>query len=215
MLVVVASNPDVQGEGWFGKSGQTRTRGGGVVWKSEILPDVLIVESLSALPRCLQKFLRFPRFFAPGYSFWRRTRIHRDPGLKIFFRRAVHVQSFQSPCTCTARPALPSDFIPLDRPNQELNNAFLDESLAQKEPKLWSFKVLTFLRISRYFRTDYAYLLYILSPYRAGTVASNRANFACGIWQELHVFHTWWRANLVEIHKIFEVWYLNTVRGTI
>ena len=53
-----------------------------------------LVESLSALPSCLQKFLQFPRFFAPRYSFWRRTRIHRDPGLKIFFRRAVHVQSF-------------------------------------------------------------------------------------------------------------------------
>ena len=111
---------------------------------------VLIVESLSALASCLQKFLQFPRFFAPGYSFWRRTRIHRDPGLKIFFRRAVHVQSFQSPCTCTARPALPSDFIPFDRANQELQNAFLDESLAQKEAKIWPFKlkVLTFLYFS-------------------------------------------------------------------
>ena len=57
--------------------------------------------------------------------------------------RAVHVQSFQSTCTCTVRPALPSDFIPFDRANQlqELNNAFLDESLAQKEAKLWSWKV--------------------------------------------------------------------------
>ena len=106
-----------------------------------------IVESLSALPRCLQKFLRFPRFFAPGYSFWRRTRIHRDPGLKIFFRRAVHVQSFQSPCTCTARPVLPSEFTPFDRANQELQNAFLDESLAQKEPKLWPWKVGTLFTI--------------------------------------------------------------------
>ena len=52
-----------------------------------------IVQSLRALPSCLQKFLQFPRFFAPGYSFWRRTRIHRDPGSKIFFRRAVR-------CTC-------------------------------------------------------------------------------------------------------------------
>ena len=50
-----------------------------------------LVESLNALPSCLQKFLQFPRFFTPGYSFWRRTRIHRDPGSKIFFRRAVHV----------------------------------------------------------------------------------------------------------------------------
>ena len=53
-----------------------------------------------------------------------------------FFRRAVHVQSFQSPCTCTARPVLPSEFSPFDRANQELQNVFLDESLAQKEPKL-------------------------------------------------------------------------------
>ena len=104
--------------------------------RSNVTRSSPIVESLSALPSCLQKFLQFPRFFAPGYSFWRRIRIHRDPGLKIFFRRAVHVQSFQSPCTCTARPVLPSDFTLFDRANQELQNAFLDESLAQKEPKL-------------------------------------------------------------------------------
>ena len=60
-----------------------------------------------------------------------------------FFHRAVHVQSFQSPCTCTARPVLPSEFTPFDRANQELQKAFLDESLglAQKEPKLWPWKV--------------------------------------------------------------------------
>ena len=36
-------NPDadVRGGGWFWKFGHTRTRGGGVVWKSEILADVL------------------------------------------------------------------------------------------------------------------------------------------------------------------------------
>ena len=116
---------------------------------------VSLVESLSALPRFLPKVLRFPRFFAPGYSFWRRTRILRDPSSKIFFRRAVHVQSFQSPCTCTARPVLLLDFIPFDRANQELQNAFLDESLAQKEAKIWAFKVSKFLRIPRDFRTDY------------------------------------------------------------
>ena len=77
------------------------------------------------------------------HSFWRRTRIHRDPGLKIFFRREVHVQSFQSPCT--ARPELPSDFISVNRANQELNNAFLDESLYLKRNqsydllKFWGF----------------------------------------------------------------------------
>ena len=66
-----------------------------------------------------------------------------------FFRRAVHVQSFQSPCTCTARPVLPSEFTPFDRANhnQELQNAFLDESLAQKEPKLWPWKVGTLFTI--------------------------------------------------------------------
>ena len=53
-----------------------------------------------------------------------------------FFRRAVHVQSFQSPCTCTARRALPTDFIAFDRANQDLQDAFLDESLAQKEAKI-------------------------------------------------------------------------------
>ena len=87
---------------------------------SDLIIRCIVVESLSALASCLQKFIRFPRFFAPGYSFWRRTRIHRDPGSKIFFRRAVHVQSFQSPCTCTARRVLPSDFTPFDRANQEL-----------------------------------------------------------------------------------------------
>ena len=51
--------------------------------------------------------------------------------------------SSQSLCTCTARPVLPSDFTPFDRANQELQNAFLDESLAQKEAKLRSCKVVT------------------------------------------------------------------------
>ena len=46
-----------------------------------------VLQSLSALPSCLQKFLQFPKFFTPGYSFWRRTRIRRDPGSKIFFLR--------------------------------------------------------------------------------------------------------------------------------
>ena len=36
----------------------------------------------------------------------------------------------------TARPVSPSDFIPFDRANQELQNAFLDESLAQKEAEI-------------------------------------------------------------------------------
>ena len=67
-----------------------------------------------------------------------------------FFRRAVHVQSFQSPCTCTARQALPSDFISFDRANQELQNAFLDESLAQKEAKIWPLKVVSFLCFSAF-----------------------------------------------------------------
>ena len=53
-----------------------------------------------------------------------------------FFRRAVHVQSFQSACTCAARRTLPTDFIAFDRANQDLQNAFLDESLAEKEAKI-------------------------------------------------------------------------------
>ena len=57
------------------------------------------------------------------------------------------VQRFQSPCTCTARRALPVNFIPFDRANQDLQNVFLDESLAQKETKLWSFKVARLLLI--------------------------------------------------------------------
>jgi hypothetical protein len=36
---------------------------------------------------------------------------------------------------------------PFDRANQELKNAFLDESLAQKEPKLWPWKVGTLFTI--------------------------------------------------------------------
>ena len=67
-----------------------------------------------------------------------------------FFRRAVRVQSFQSPCTCTARRALHSDFIPFDRANQDLHNAFLDESLTQMEAKIRPFKVLTFFGISAF-----------------------------------------------------------------
>ena len=38
-------------------------------------------------------------------------------------------------------PTIPSDFIPFDRADQELQNAFLDESLAQKEANIWAFKV--------------------------------------------------------------------------
>ena len=59
----------------------------------------------------------------------------------------MHVQSFQSPCTCTARRALYTNFIAFDRANQDLQHAFLDESLAQKEAKIWPLKVLMFLRI--------------------------------------------------------------------
>ena len=71
----------------------------------------------------------------------------RAASSKFFLRRAVHVQSFQSPCTCTARRALPTDSIAFDRANQDLQNAFLDESLAQKEAKIWPLKVLVFLPI--------------------------------------------------------------------
>ena len=103
---------------------------------------VNIVQILIYRATCLQKFL--------GLDF--RDILHPDTVSDVdhdfirtlnyfdFFRRAVHVQSFQSPCTCTARRVLPSDFTPFrhstELANQELQNAFLDESLAEKEPKL-------------------------------------------------------------------------------
>ena len=62
----------------------------------------------------------------------------------FLFRRAVHVQSFQSPCTCTARRALPTDFIAFDRANQDLKNAFLvSSSKGNKVMIFQSFEVFT------------------------------------------------------------------------
>ena len=89
----------------------------------------------------LSKYRKFGTVRRVSLSWWTGR---RDSSSKILFRRAVHVQSFQSPCTCTARRALPADFIPFHRANQDLQNAFLDESLAQKEAKIWPLKVLTF-----------------------------------------------------------------------
>ena len=66
-------------------------------------------------------------------------------------RRAVHVQSFQSPCTCTRmRPRIFSSAAS-ERANQELQNAFLDESLAQKEAEIRPVKVGTLFAIFAHF----------------------------------------------------------------
>ena len=65
-----------------------------------------------------------------GISFW-----------NSIFRRAVHVQSFQSPCTCTKMRGRIFSLTLLERANQELQNDFLKESLCQKEAELWIFKV--------------------------------------------------------------------------
>ena len=48
------------------------------------------------------------------------------------------VRAFVEASTYTARRALPADFSPFDRlrADQDLPNAFLDESLAQKEAKI-------------------------------------------------------------------------------
>ena len=56
------------------------------------------------------------------------------------FRRAVHVQSFQSPCTCT-KMCHSFSLAASERANQELQNAFLDDSLAQKEAEIRIFKL--------------------------------------------------------------------------
>ena len=57
------------------------------------------------------------------------------------FRRAVHVQSFQSPCTCTKMCRRSFSLAASERANQELQNAFLDESLAQKAAEIHSVTV--------------------------------------------------------------------------
>ena len=96
----------------------------------------LIVQILIYRATCLQSFLDFRDILHPDTVSDVDHDFTRTLNYFDFFRRAVHVQSFQSPCTCTARPARSSDFIPFDRANQELNNAFLDESLAQKEAEI-------------------------------------------------------------------------------
>ena len=92
-------------------------------------------------PKYIESLVPFDAFH------WANEQVAGTQNYFGFFRRAVHVQSFKSPCTCTARPVLPSDFIPFDRANQDLQNAFLDESLAQKEAKLWPWKVVTLFTI--------------------------------------------------------------------
>ena len=47
-------------------------------------------------------------------------------------------------CTCTARPILPYDFTPFDRANQELENSFLDESVAKLWPAAWKVFMISF-----------------------------------------------------------------------
>ena len=65
-------------------------------WKIKFL---VLVESISALlypvVYKMQKFFQFQRFFAPRYSFCRRTRIHRDPSSKIFFQREANIWAFK------------------------------------------------------------------------------------------------------------------------
>ena len=57
------------------------------------------------------------------------------------FRRAVHVQSFQSPCMCTKMRVRIFCLTGEERAKQELQNAFLDESPTQNEAKIQPFKV--------------------------------------------------------------------------
>ena len=74
-------------------------------------------------------------------SWWVEHDLVRTQNEFRWFGRAVHVQSFQSPCTCTARRVLSADLLPFDRANRDLHNAFKFEALAQKEPEIWRFKV--------------------------------------------------------------------------
>ena len=59
-----------------------------------------------------------------------KTRPHSTQDLFWLSSSRVHVQSFQSPCTCTARWVLPADFIPFDSTNKYkyLQNDFLDKA---------------------------------------------------------------------------------------
>ena len=72
------------------------------------------------------------------------------------FRRAVHVQSFQSPCTCTKMCRRSFSLAASERANQELQNAFLYESLAQKEAKIRFFEIGTLFAIFAQLHVQYA-----------------------------------------------------------
>ena len=94
-----------------------------------------------------QSILDFRDFLHPDTFFGVDQRSARTLNYFENLRRAVHVQSFQSPCTCTRmRPRIFSSAAS-KRANQELQNAFLDESLAQKEAEIRPVKVGTLFAI--------------------------------------------------------------------
>ena len=94
---------------------------------------------LAHYPVVYKSFFNFRDFLHPGTVFGvehesttpgpRLENLFSSRGARAKFSIALQIQ-------CTARPALLSDFIPFDRANQELNNAFLDESLAQTQAEI-------------------------------------------------------------------------------
>ena len=86
----------------------------------------------------LSKYRKFGTVRRVSLSWWTGR---RDPSSKILFRRAVHVQSFQSPCMCTKMRVRIFCLTGEERAKQELQNAFLDESPTQNEAKIQPFKV--------------------------------------------------------------------------
>ena len=71
------------------------------------------------------------------------------PGHKIIFAISRHSAraKFTIAWAGKACGGKLADFHPSDRAHEELQNAFLDDSLAQKEAEIWAFKALSNLPI--------------------------------------------------------------------
>ena len=117
---------------------------------------ITITESL--VPRALcqevlvcKSIFDFRDFLHPDTFFGVDQRSARTLNYFGNLRRAVHVQSFQSPCTCTRMRRRIFSSTASERANQELQNAFLDEFLAQKEAEIRPVKVGTLFAIFAHF----------------------------------------------------------------
>ena len=90
----------------------------------------------------LKNFLSWiPDFTLLTSSTWRAN--HKSTGSN-FQNAGVLIEnqflSFRAPCTCTKQRARLSSFTASERANKELQNAFLDDSQAQKEAEIGIFK---------------------------------------------------------------------------